>query len=233
MKALFVAGTDTGVGKTVVTSFLAKFLLQEGYNVVTQKWIQTGCHFFDPDSDITMHLKSMGRQRNDFKAYLPHIAPYIFRNPYSPHLASRMENKAINPNRIKKSFSLLSREFDRVIIEGVGGVLVPFTRKCLIIDIVKDLGLPVLLVAQNKIGAINHTLLTIEALRQRKITILGIVFNNLKNEDRNILKDNPAIIKTLSGENIFGVLPWVKSQSKLYEAFVPIAKKILRKHKNE
>lgn len=226
-QALFVTGTDTGAGKTVITGCLAKYLLEKGYNVITQKWIQTGC---DPGvpSDIRLHLKIAGRDINDIKQYLPYIAPYAFKGAYSPHLASQAENKIININKIKTSFKILSHQFDFIIIEGLGGALVPYNKRRLVIDIVKDLDLPVLVVVENKLGAINHALLTIEALNTRKIKIFGIVFNNRKCQDKPILEDNPRIIKTLTKQRVFGVLPHEAGQRKLYEKFIPIGEKIFR-----
>ncbi len=228
MRAIFVTGTDTGVGKTIVTGCLAKYLKSRGHSVITQKWIQTGCNSFDFPLDIKAHLDIMGRDKNGIKSYLKHVAPYIFRPAYSPHLASQIENKRINADKIKKSFQLLAHKFDFVIIEGIGGALVPFNKKRLVIDIVKDLNLAVLIVAQNKLGAINHTLLTIEALKTRNIKILGIIFNNLKGQDKQIIEDNPRIIKKITGQKILGILPWRKSHSKLHRDFFPIAERIFK-----
>ena len=227
MKGIFVTGTDTEVGKTVITGLLGKYLLDKGYNVITQKWIQTGC----PNtlaSDVKLHLKIMRRDKNDLDGYTRFISPYVFKVPCSPHLASQIENKIINPDKIKKSFKLLSRYFDFTIAEGIGGVLVPFNKKSLVIDIVKELDLTVLVVAQNKLGAINHTLLTIEALEKRKIKILGIIFNNPKKEDKRILQDNPFIIKALANQKVFGILPWIEDYDRLYRRFIPMGNKIYK-----
>jgi len=227
MRGIFVTGTDTGVGKTIITGLLGRYLLDKGYNVITQKWIQTGCR----DSlatDIKLHLKIMHRGKNDLGGYSGLISPYVFKTPSSPHLASQIENRIINPDKIKESFRLLSRHFDFTIAEGIGGVLTPFNKKGLVIDIVSQLDLAVLVVAQNKLGAINHTLLTIEALEKRKIKILGIIFNNPKKEDKRIVKDNPLIIKALANQKVFGTLPWIERYEKLYARFIPIANKIYK-----
>lgn len=227
MRALFVTGTDTGVGKTVITGCLAKYLSEKGHNVITQKWIQTGCNLNFP-SDIELHLKIMNRNIDDIKEHIPCISPYVFKSACSPHLASKIENKIININKIKKSFEILSNRFDFIIIEGLGGPLVPYNKRRLVIDIVKDLDLPVLVVVENKLGAINHTLLTIEALNIRKIKILGLVFNNRKCENKPILEDNPRIIKALTKQKIFGTLPREVKHRKLYEKFIPIGDRIFK-----
>ncbi len=226
MKAVFVTGTDTDVGKTLVTGLLGRYLLNKGYLAVTQKWIQTGTGNFP--TDIAMHLKIMGNKIEDIEEYLPHIAPYTFKLAASPHLVAKMEKKKINPARIKNSFRTLAKKYDFVIVEGLGGVLVPFSRKKLVIDIAKELALPVIIVAKNKLGAINHTLLTIEALRSRRMKILGVIFNGQnEKQSRVILRDNPKIVETLTCEKILGCLPWLKDHDLLYKAFVPVGDKIL------
>ncbi|MFH0948767.1 MAG: dethiobiotin synthase [Elusimicrobiota bacterium] len=211
MKAIFVTGTDTNVGKTIVTGLLARYFLDKGYRVITQKWIETGAKIFSTDIETN-------------------VAPYIFKFAASPHLASDMEKRKIDANKIKKSFNILSKQFDFVIVEGTGGLLVPYNKNKLIIDIAVELNLPVLVVAANKLGAINHTLLTVEAIRARNIKMLGIVFNNTdKNENKIVIKDNPQIISKLTGEEVLGILPWQKNKGLLYKAFIPIADRIFNK----
>lgn len=227
MKAIFVAGTDTGIGKTLITGLLARYLSMCGYRVVTQKWIQCGGERFP--ADIREHLKLMGRSRREIKKYLPLICPYILKFPASPHLAAKKEKRKIDPNIIKRAYRSLRRDFDYLIIEGTGGLLVPYHGKKLIIDIARELRLPVLLVAANKLGAINHTLLACEAIRKRKMKLFGIIFNAQKEKtDPCILKDNPQICKQITRENISGVLGRIRDTEKLYKQFVPIAKNIIR-----
>lgn len=208
MRGIFVTGTDTGVGKTLVTGLLAKFLKQQGYRVITQKWIETGCKNLN---------KSYSLRR-----------PYCFSFAASPHLAASREKKIIQETKIKKSSKLVAKNFDFVIVEGIGGALVPFSKKRLVIDIVKDLKFSSVVVIGNKLGAINHSLLTIEALRKRKIKIIGLIFNNLRQkENKIILKDNVQIIKTISREKILGILPYSRSTKFLYKRFIPIGRKLI------
>ncbi len=225
MKAIFITGTDTGVGKTIVTGLLGRYLLDNGCSVITQKWIETGTSGFS--KDIDMHLKLMGRKRRDIKDYLPFVCLYTFKFASSPHLAARLENKTITARRIKKAFGLLKRKHDLTIVEGTGGTLVPFNKKRLVIDIAKELGLPVLIVAENRLGAINHTLLTVEAVKKRGMKIVGIIFNNIeKGRDKEILKDNVDIVRALTGERVLGVLTRTKDKKKLYKEFCAIARRV-------
>ncbi|MDP3042110.1 MAG: dethiobiotin synthase [Candidatus Omnitrophota bacterium] len=224
MKGIFITGTDTGVGKSIVTGLLAKYLREKGYKVVTQKWVQTGSRF---SADINLHLKIMGVSKGAIKDHLDCVCPYIFKLPASPHLAAKVENKKIDIARIKQSFKSLSAKFDFVIVEGIGGSLVPLNEKRLVIDIARELGLPVLIVAQNKLGAINHILMTIEVLKYRKMKILGIVFNNCPGQNKLILRDNPEIIRKMTKQNILGVLPRNNRLGLLYKKFLPIAARII------
>lgn len=194
MRSIFVAGTDTSVGKTFVAGLLARYLKENGYNVVTQKWVQTG-----------------QKKKGNFGKYTSSMAPYNFKFASSPHLAARLENKYVRSAKIKKCFQRLLAHFDFVIVEGTGGLLVPLNENTLSIDVVKELDIPVLLVVGNKLGAINHALLSIEALKARHMKILGMIFNNISNDtDKRILKDNPNIINKFTGIKILGVLPYVK-----------------------
>ena len=105
----------------------------------------------------------------------------------------------------------------------------PINKDKLVIDIVQEFKLPVLIVAGNKLGGINHALLTIEALNSRKIEILGLIFNNLTRQNKIILKDNPKIVKTLTRQEIFGILPQEENYEKIYKRFIPIGNRIIKR----
>jgi dethiobiotin synthetase len=186
MNIIFIAGTDTGAGKTFITKMLARRLAGEGYKTATQKWVETGVK------------KS--------------AAVYSFKLPASPHLAAKAEGRTIKVAKIKDALKSLSQTVDIVIVEGTGGLLVPLTEKKLLIDVVKALKIPVLLVAANRIGAINHTLLSLEALRARKMKILGVVFNDISGkEDRRVAEDNPKIVKNFIGKIPVWINGWQKT----------------------
>ncbi|MDD5584346.1 MAG: dethiobiotin synthase [Candidatus Omnitrophica bacterium] len=226
INAIFIAGTGTGVGKTVITGLLARYAKEKNYRAITQKWVQTGTLH---TQDFDRHLKLMNVQKGEVKKYVPAAVCYRFKHASSPHLAAALAKKQVSSALIVRSFNSLAKKFDMVIVEGVGGALVPLNRKNLVIDIVKKLKLPVVVVAQNSLGAINHTLLTIEALRARKIKILGIIFNNTDNNvDAQVAGDNPGIIKALSKERILGSLGFNKDDNALYKKFKPIAAKVIK-----
>jgi len=228
IKGIFVTGTDTAVGKTAVTGCLARFLNDKGLAVVTQKWVQTG-ERGNFSSDAKTHMEFMGRGKSDFRNYLFRISPYVFKLAASPHLASRIENRPVKEEEIIENFRMLSNRFDFVLAEGAGGPLVPFNEKGLMIDIARKLKLPVLVVVANRLGAINQALMAIEAIRHRKMEILGLVFNNPKKENVLILQDNPSVVRQLGKEAVLGVLPRRENRKALYREFISIGNGIWEK----
>ena len=226
MKGLFITGTDTAVGKTVVCGLLAAYLQEAGARVVTQKWIQTGCTGFS--EDIETHLRFMGLDRQALEAGEDLICPYTFPLAASPHLAAEAAGQTIDPEHLKACYLKLANRYDRVLVEGLGGAAVPYSRDSLVLDLVVDLELPVLVVVQNKLGAINHALLTVEALRQRGLRTVGLVFNSCPGEDPRIVQDNPRIVAELTGQPCFGTLPWQRDHRGLTNSFRSLGKAIER-----
>lgn len=227
--AIFVAGTDTGVGKTIITGLLARYFVRKGLRTVTQKWVQTGCPG-GRSSDLFAHIRLMGKSDGEFAPYLRYMMPYCFSYPASPHLAARSEHKKISPAKILGSLTRLKEDFDVVIVEGSGGLMVPVDDKYTMIDILKRSGLPVLIVAENRLGAVNQTILTIEALKRRNIGIIGVVFNQVrKGERKAILDDNPAIVERLTDVCNLGILRSRKNVERLYGELTKIALKIFER----
>ncbi|MFH1877763.1 MAG: dethiobiotin synthase [Candidatus Omnitrophota bacterium] len=228
--AIFITGTDTGAGKTVISGYLLRFLLEKGYKAITQKWVETGCDR-GLSQDIRSHTSLSGKTSD--KIFSGDRAPYILSYPASPHLAARVDGVTIDVSAIIRAFHNLKQNFDAVIVEGSGGALVPVNSNNLLIDITARLELPVLIIAENKLGAINHTLLTVESLRRRKIPVTGIVFNRTSGKyDEKLLKDNIKTVRGISGEKILGELPYNRNLTKNYEAFPPIGEKILKSLKS-
>lgn len=158
---IFVTGTDTNIGKTIVCSWLC---IHTGYSYY--KPIQTGL-VLDSDSKTLLTLaKTM--------IYPP---VYEYNQPLSPHLAASINHDEIDVNKIRLPLD------NNLIVEGAGGVLVPLNDKLLMIDLIKKFDIPTIIVASSLLGTINHTLLTIEALRSRNINILGVIMNGPLNDD--------------------------------------------------
>jgi dethiobiotin synthetase len=203
---LFVTGTDTGVGKTYVSTGIATALTCRGVDVGVMKPAETGCSLragrLIPRDALRM-MKSAC-----VKDPLSLVNPYRFRKPLAPAVAADLEGKLIDPAKIINAFQLLSNRHDFMIVEGAGGIMVPLTGTYTYLDLAKKLDLPVLIVARPGIGTINHTMLTIGALKGRKIEIAGIVINYaLDQKSGSAEKTGPEVIEKMSNIRITGIIP--------------------------
>jgi dethiobiotin synthetase len=135
------------------------------------------------------------------------VNPYRFKRPLAPAVASEHEGKTIDPLMIMSAFQKLSKRHEFMIVEGAGGIMVPLSGKYTYLDLAKKMGLPVLIVSRPGLGTINHTLLTIEALRGRSISIAGIVINYAQDLKSGLAeKTNPVVIEKISGIRILGII---------------------------
>lgn len=174
---LFIAGTDTGVGKTVVTAALLAALRERGLDTVAMKPVQTGAlRGRSPDLDF---CAKAARWRAD-AAESADLCPYHFPLPASPHLAAREAGVKIEPRKITDAFRRLRSRHEAILVEGAGGVLVPLCEDFCQRDLIAALKLPVVVVARAGLGTLNHTLLTVEALRRRRIEIAMIVLSRAR-----------------------------------------------------
>ena len=204
-RGIFITGTDTGVGKTIVTAAVAAAFTAHGVNTGIMKPIATGetersTGLSDPDWLVS----AMGvTDPPDL------ITPYRFRTAAAPLIAAARDGRAIEPARIIGALQALSARHDCVVVEGIGGVLVPVTPDLFVVDLARQMGLPVLVVARTSLGSINHTLLTLECLRSRGVPILGLIFNNPARPPS--VPDESDTIQTIlrvSGLRSFGELPY-------------------------
>ncbi len=191
----FVSGIDTNVGKSYATGFIAKKWADEGKKVITQKFIQTGNT--DVSEDIIIHRKLMNIALNaDDKEFL--TMPEIFSYPCSPHLAATIDKREINLDKIQQATKKLAQKYEKILLEGAGGLMVPITQTYLTIDYIAENNLPLIFVTSGKLGSINHTLLSFEAIKKRNINLKILAYNEfLNNEeyDEIIAKDNFNFIK--------------------------------------
>lgn len=175
MKSFFVSGTDTGVGKTLIAAGLARMLANQGVRVGVMKPVASGGI---PSEDGKL-LQKAARLSD---AIYPEIVPVHYRQPFAPYVAAWKEG-SVPLDKIEKNYQRSKKKYDCLIVEGIGGVLVPITRDFLAIDWIVKWKLPTLVVAKAGLGTLNHTLLTVEALRKRKIKVLGVVVNGYKGKE--------------------------------------------------
>ena len=231
VKGFFITGTDTSVGKTVVCGLLAGFLRKNGVNAVTQKWVQTGED--GRYADLATHRRLMELPETVSEDALDDLCPYRFAYPSSPHLAARLEGRAVDPEVIAAAYQRLESVHDIVLVEGSGGVLVPLAKGLTMLDLAARLGLSVLIVAANRLGCINHALLTVEAIRRRDVPIYGLIFNRLcdTGEQEELLADNIRIIGEITGVPVLGETPFLADPVKDAEMFSPIGAAFLERWK--
>ena len=184
-----ICGTDTDVGKTLISSFFVR-----GLNCFYWKPIQSGIQG-ETDSEYVQRVSQISPKKILKEAY-------VFNEPVSPHWAAEIDNVKL----IKSNLNLPNIE-KNLLVETAGGLMVPLTRDFLQIDQIKIWNLPVILVCRSSLGTLNHTLLSIEALKKRKINILGLIINGTKH------LDNPQTLKLFSGLPIIAEFPLIKNLS--------------------
>ncbi|OGC22230.1 dethiobiotin synthase [candidate division WOR-1 bacterium RIFOXYB2_FULL_42_35] len=199
MPGIFITGTDTGCGKTVFCAALVKHFRSEGIDCGYMKPISCGSK---KDNDA-VYLKKLLKLKDPLELINPISLPY----PLAPYVAAKKAKKKVNLKKIRDSYALLSTLHSLLIIEGAGGVLVPIRKDYLVIDLIKELKVPTIIVAKAGLGTQNHTLLTIEALRRRKIKILGIIMNGFTGKELSE-ETNAEVIERFSGVPIITKLHW-------------------------
>ncbi|MBD5297515.1 MAG: dethiobiotin synthase [Paramuribaculum sp.] len=189
---IFISGIDTDAGKSYATGFLARLLAEEGKKVVTQKFIQTGNTGFSEDIELHRLLTATGPLEAD-RAGL--TAPIILSYPASAQLAARLDGVEIDLSLIDNATARLAEEFDTVLIEGAGGLMVPITDDFFAIDYCVTRRLPVALVTNSRLGSINHTILSLEAIKSRGLKLHSVLYNTYFDKDPVISADTRAFIE--------------------------------------
>lgn len=190
----FISGIDTEIGKTVATGMLARQLLDQGINVITQKLVQTGNQEFS--EDIVKHRQLM-QVANFPEDEIGLTAPQIFSYPASPHLATKLDDKILDVVAIENATEQLSKKYEVVLLEGAGGLMVPLTEELLTIDYVAKHAYPVILVTSGRLGSINHTLLSLFAIQHYGLMLHSVVFNAVHDgKDKIIAQDTRQYLQT-------------------------------------
>ena len=200
MRGVFVTGTDTGVGKSVVAASLCAALAARGERVAAFKPVVTGLDDkpgeFGHDHELLAATANAGQAAEE-------VAPYRFGPPLSPHFAAELAGERIEPAQLLHA----ARAHELLVCEGVGGLLVPITTGYLVRDLAIDLELPVVVAARTGLGTINHTLLTVEAARTAGLSVAGVVMTPWPAEPAQIERSNRETIERLSGVGVSGLPP--------------------------
>lgn len=206
-KGLFIIGTDTGVGKTVVSAALVSRLRLDGHCAGYFKPVLSGAGFQDGclTPGDTLFVKKLSGLTEDNR----NITPYLFQTPVSPHLAAGIENQSIDIEVIKAKYQYLKDKYDYLVAEGCGGLAVPLTRDgYMLYDLIKELGMSCLVVARASLGTINHALLTVRYGQSLNIPLRGIIVNGYTGGICE--EDNIRMIEKLAGLPVMAVIPMIK-----------------------
>jgi dethiobiotin synthetase len=203
---LFITGTDTGVGKTVVTAGLLRAFQAKGLSTLGMKPVAAGCELRDgewhnEDVDHLLAAANLAVGADD-------INPYRLKAAIAPHIAAAQEGVTISIANIRSAFTALIHRADCVLVEGVGGFVVPLNDAHDTADLARELALPVVLVVGLRLGCINHALITAEAIRARGLTIAGWVGNSM-DPDMPVRKENIAALDARLNAPCLGIVPWL------------------------
>lgn len=191
---LLVTGTDTGVGKTIVAAGIGNFLRRMGLRVAVSKPVATGCPrrregLVSEDAEILAHF-------SDARFPLDVICPQCYAEPLAPAVAARRAGKPLDWDAIDRSLAQMTAQSDAIVVEGVGGLMVPMDPRLTFRDVAVALKLPAIVVARPGLGTINHTLLTVDAIRHAGVNVAGVVINRYPTDNVSIAEEtNPAAIE--------------------------------------
>lgn len=207
-KGLFITGTDTGVGKTFVACGLAALLRESGYKVGVMKPAETGCDQGDgklmPQDAVAL------KEASGCDLPLETICPYQFREPLAPSVAAEREGVRIDIDRLMSIYDKISGGHNITIVEGAGGLMVPMLPSYTYADFAKVLKLSLIVVAANKLGTINHLLLTLEHASCKGLSVLGYVLNEIEKQPSLGAQTNREALASLTGVPCVGDLPFIQ-----------------------
>jgi len=227
---LFVTGTDTSVGKTFFCARFLEFLKDRKIQAGYQKWVATGAEAGLPE-DLGLCLEAAGIAPDP--ELIVQQVPYSFSFPASPHLAAEMENRLVEAETIIQNYGNLAARYELLVVEGVGGIMVPLRRDLLLVDLLAQVQARTLIVARSGLGTLNHTLLILEALRSREIPVLGVVFSDPeKEEDERLVQDNMRTVAEIGLVRVFGRLKRLQDTEEARISFVPVGQAILDQLRN-
>lgn len=217
MKGVFVTGTDTGVGKTYASLALIAGWRSQGLRVGVMKPSETGLEVdgvLGPPQDAVQLLDASGADLT-----LDEVCPFRFNAPMAPAEAAALEGGGVCIDTVKKIYRSIEERHDITLVEGAGGLLVPFTEDMMAADLIKELGLPMILVARAGLGTINHTCLTIESAQARGLDVIGVIYSRA--EDPAISPPGPdetrnaATIERITGVKTLAELPFATDSAEI------------------
>jgi dethiobiotin synthetase len=212
---LLITGTDTGIGKTLIAGAIAAHLRRQGLRVGVLKPAASGCvsrreGLVSEDAEFLAHCA-------DAPHPLDIVAPQRFAEPLAPAVAAQRLGVSLDWDAIQRSMNIITRDSDILIVEGVGGIMVPMDGKHTMLEVAQWLKLPAVVVARPNLGTINHTLLTVNALRDAKAKVSGVVINRYPAEMPGVAEEtNPRAIEKWGKVPVLCIVPDVKEKIGLH-----------------
>jgi dethiobiotin synthetase len=204
--AVFVTGTDTGVGKTLITAALASHFTSKGLKVGVMKPIETGVEKPQGLGNDAELLRWACESTDPDEL----ISPYRYTQPLAPCQAASMSQRPVDVDRIAKAYEEIRRNKDFVLVEGAGGLMVPIRGGYIMADLARQLNMPLLVVTHPRLGTLNHTLLTTFAARAMELEISGYLVNQMPKDPGDAEKQAPHLLSSLASADLLGVLPEVE-----------------------
>lgn len=207
LRGVFITGTDTEIGKTEIACGLAWFLRKNEIKVGVMKPFATSSKIYSKDyksQDTAKLAKAAGVGDPDET-----LNPVFFPVAASPLVAAEISHKPISLKKVIEKFMFLRKKYDFIVVEGIGGVMVPITHKVSLLHVVRKMNLPVIIVSRPKLGSINHTVMTINACRDFKVPIVGIIFNQMPIRPNIVESMTPFYIERLTKTKTLSVIPFI------------------------
>jgi dethiobiotin synthetase len=221
VRSYFITGTDTGVGKTLFTAALAASLRKLGVNVGIMKPVATGLlqktGFKSSDVSVLHGAAKVSDNEDE-------INPIFMSLPISPYDASKILDISFDKKIIFEQFQKLKNRHDMMLVEGIGGIMTPLAKNYFVADLIKEMGLEAIIVTRSTLGTLNHTMMTVNACRDYKIPLKGIVVNNYDEKGGPAETNSPLTLHEITNVSILGVLPFVRD-CEGYEMIVPYVEK--------
>jgi dethiobiotin synthetase len=206
-KGLFITGTDTGVGKTLIAGGIAHILAQQGLRVGVFKPIATGCRM-EKGKLVSDDAKFLAKCSN-CSCGLSIVNPITYQTPAAPIVAAKIENRRIDYSAIETAYHFVCENHDIVIVEGIGGIRVPVSKRVDVLELADQFGMPVVVVARPNLGTINHTLLTVDAIRINDLPFAGVVISGHKPDSSDPAEQTaPQVISEFDDIKILSVVPF-------------------------
>lgn len=227
--AFFITGTDTGVGKTIVTAGLAKALKRRGYDVGVMKPITSGAsrrgkELVSEDAEYLLAAAAL-----EDPAML--VSPVCLEPPLAPYTVTLLTGQKIDMASVMAAFVALSNMHEILLVEGIGGILAPIRQDYSVLDLVREMDAPLVIVARPGLGTVNHTAMTVACARAAKVAVAGVVFNFCEDSPETAAeKTNPDVVRQVCDVPVLGVVPYMArhdAASLPVEPFEAVAEKLL------